>query len=198
MSESKIQVPLDEVTMSFEKNGIVFLNEKSTITFNAKTYPMLLKIIKSVMTSDPISIVGKIIQISKKNVCMFRSNRVQIAGRSGNSDISIKFDLFSSICTHIEEKAFLSSYHDDYEKIVLGNFAAILMTLEQEKRKIVLRSIREEDSMRISEIVTTLCECSELKPENEFFRSMVQKSICDNINLIELVSYAKKIKNNVI
>ena len=198
MSQNKIEVPLGEVTLSFEENGIVFQNETSKIAFNSKTYPMLLKIIKSVMTSDPISIVGKIIQISKKNVCMFRSNRVQIAGRSGNSDISIKFDLFSSICTHIEEKAFLSSYDDDYEKIVLGNFAAILMTLEQEKRKIVLRSIREEDSMRISEIVTTLCECSELKPENEFFRSMVQKSICDNINLIELVSYAKKIKDNII
>ena len=198
MSQNKIEVPLGEVTLSFEENGIVFQNETSKIAFNSKTYPMLLKIIKSVMTSDPISIVGKIIQISKKNVCMFRSNRVQIAGRSGNSDISIKFDLFSSICTHIEEKAFLSSYHDDYEKNVLGNFAAILMTLEQEKRKIVLRSIREEDSMRISEIVTTLCECSELKPENEFFRSMVQKSICDNINLIELVSYAKKIKDNII
>ena len=70
------------------------------------------------------------------------------------------------------------------------------MALDVMKRKTVLSAIRKRDEERLKEIVSIILDCSELSKRNEFFRSIVLKLLLDNIDLLELVTFCKKVISN--
>ena len=100
---------------------------------------------------------------------------------------------FDDICKFIEEKGFESEKFFPFERVILKNFVRITGCLNQDKRKLILEAMREKQQQYVEEIITTLLESSNLRAKNVFFRDTAKTLIIENISLLELLSYARKV-----
>ena len=187
---------LDNLRVRIEKNGIVFFDESNLVEIRAKYFRNFLKIVKTIYTTEENERIGRIIQLSHTHVAYFRANAVFFTLRNSNNAVQVNYVFFDQICDFIRENFLKSGPFDAYEKTILSNFVAIFGCLTQEKRKHILTAINDRNEQIIQEVVTSVLQGSSLNHRHVFYRSVVQKLLFDNLNLLELVSYTIKVAEN--
>ena len=180
-------------TIKVTKEGFIFSDKNDAVEIKSKFFESLLKILKTIYTTDVNERVGRVIQISKTHVCFFKLDAAHFTCRNSQNSIPVKYEHFDEICKFLEEKGFESEKFFKFERVILKNFVRITGCLKQDKRKLILEAMRDNQEQFVEEIVTTLLESSNLRAKNVFFRETAKTLIKENISLLELLSYARKV-----
>ena len=180
-------------TIRVTKEGFIFSEKNEAVEIKCKFFESLLKVIKTIYTTEVNERVGRVIQISKTHVCFFKLHAAHFTCRNSQNSIPVNYEHFDEICKFLEEKGFESEKFFPFERVILKNFVRITGCLNQDKRKLILEAMREKQQQYVEEIITTLLESSNLRAKNVFFRETAETLIIENISLLELLSYARKV-----
>lgn len=185
---------LQDLSIEVVKSGLSFKSSTNhSLLIDSKHYGNLLKIIKTIYTTDINERIGRVIQISKTHVCFFKLDALHFTCRNSAASIPIRYISMDKVCAFIKENGLKSEKFDEYEKVILQNFIGILGCVSQSKRKVILSSIREREDKVFNEVISTVLESSDLPKKHEFYESIVRKLVGDNIPLLELLSYCFKV-----
>lgn len=187
---SKSVCLLDNCEVQFLEGEIVFKEHTKEIHIKAENFDRFQKLIKLSCTLEDTK--GKVYQLSRSCLCLFKEKHIFFC--EDKFHIKIEYSKLRNLCQIICDSCLLTvSKVDGFELILLRNYLSVFFCLSQPDRKSVLTAFEQDQSHLISHIIKVILKSSDLQSSNEYFQFELRRILKDNLKLLKLIMYAKKV-----
>ena len=183
--------------LKFTQKGICFEDSKVKIQFEKPEFGKLQFVLKTAKW-DSQKANGKIVRFENDKICQFQKESLRFA--FAGQYISIDFVNLSALCQEIRDNVHkcisLEKIKIEFpEKIIIQNFQALFLSLDNNERSHVLQGILEENSRMLHDISTITLRSSGITSKNPFTYELFQAILKQNLTIFRLINLCDKVKN---